>query len=407
MANPDVTVSPNMSLPIPDTTDPGPDYANNVNAALLTVDGHTHTGAPTDGKQLDLSKQTCAGDVQLEGNNLGTVRSVELQDNLANLTGSQDVNCLCVVNNVLGFNNSSGTFVPITGSVGANLTNFTAITVTTNKVILPSDTYNVINCNNASATITVTLPVAAAITPTAAGRLYIIRDIGGAAETYNITIQVSGGSGNTFAPSGATSRTIAVPDGYVLLYTDGVATWYIWGQTDYAGGEWVLFGGTSQLTIGASASLPIKGAATVASGGSLTTASGSSLDVQGGTTVSLDAPLGSSTLTALALDVNGVALKVTSGTSTYTANDLAGCPILHFTGSLTGPAQITLPSIVGAVWIVDWSAIGLSGNTLNITVGSASPKALATSGTGQYYTTPAADSVNIVICTAANTFVMK
>ena len=30
MPNPNVTVSPNMSLPVPDLTDPGPDYASNV-----------------------------------------------------------------------------------------------------------------------------------------------------------------------------------------------------------------------------------------------------------------------------------------------------------------------------------------------------------------------------------------
>jgi hypothetical protein len=186
-----------------------------------------------------------------------------------------------------------------------------------------------------------------------------------------------------------------------------VSLWYAWGETDYGNGDQVLFGGTSQLTIGASANLPIKGAATVQSGGSLTTASGSALDIQGGTVLSIDAGIASSTLTAVNYAVNSVALKVSSGTSTYTAVDLAGCPILHFTGTLTGTAQITLPSIIGAVWIVDWSAIILAGNTLNLTVGSASPVALATTGTGQYLTTPAAASVNIIICTAANKFVIK
>lgn len=404
MSNPYVTTSPNMALPIPLETDPGPDYAANVNASLLAIDGHTHTGAPTDGKQLDLSKQLCTGDVELNGNDLGTARSVELQNNPSNLTGTEDVNCLCVVNNVLGFNNSAGTFVPLTGALATLPTNFSAITVTTNYTIAPNSPYTLIECN-AGAPITVTLPVAAAITPSPIGRFFIIKDVSGAAQTNNITIIVTGASGNLFQPENAASRTIATNGGYAAIFTDGVSVWYLWGQTDFTNGEQLVLGGTSALSVGFSANIFLGGTLTVQpAGGNITVQSTGDLIIQAGANFSLDAPMRALT-TAVRQSIGAQALNSSGATTVALA--AYSCPIIGFTGTLTGNAEIDLPSVPGAIWLLDWSHVVLAGNNLTVKVGSSATKALATTGTAQYVTTPAADSCNFIICTAANTFVVK
>lgn len=404
MPNPNVTVSPAMSLPVPDLTDPGPDYATNCNASLNIIDGHTHTGAPTDGLQIDLSKMTTTGDVELSGHNLGTVRSVELENNLSNLTGSQDVNCICVVNSVLGFNNSSGTFIPLSGPLSALLLNMSALVVTTSATIAQNSPYNLIECNP-SAPMTLVLPVAAAITPSPFGRFFVVKDISGTAGTNNITVSVTGASADTFKPAGTTTRTIQSNGGYLFVFTDGISGWYVWGQTDFSGTEGMTFGGTSTLSFGNAATLALAGALNVQSGALATIQSGGSLLVSAAATFQVNAPVQSTVVTAYHYAVGTQALN-SSGT-TAAANSVYSCPIIHLTGTLTGTAEYDLPSVPGAVWVLDWSAVILGGNTLNVKVGTSAARSLAVTGTQQFGTTPALDSVNLIICPSANLFLIK
>jgi hypothetical protein len=419
MPNPNVTLSPEMSLPIPDLTDPGPDYANNVNAALLTIDGHTHTGAPTDGLQLDLSKMLCAGDPQLNDNNLGTVRSVELVNQPADLIGSQDVNCLCVVNNILGFNNSAGTFVPLIGAPAANFTNWSIVNVTTNHVILPTDTYNVIQVFG-SAPVTMTLPVAGAITPTAAGRLYLFKDISGAAATNPITIQVASGSGNVFAASGGTSVTIASNYGYMALYTDGASVWYVWSQNTYstgdilriesgaildvqAGGNVVLETG-SQITIqDANVIFQASNVSGTFAATALEVTSGY-LQVDAAVILGINAPITAESGNAVNLGVANVTIAAT-GTTVLTAAQY-NQPIINLSQSLSGNATVQLPNIPGAVFFLNCVGVTLNGHSLSVAVGTQTT-ALATTGTVNYGTTPSSFFGNWIIVTATNTFLVK
>jgi hypothetical protein len=234
-----VTVSPDMSLPIPTPSDPGPDYATNVNKCLEIIDGHTHTGAPTDGLQLDLAKQTVEGDVQLNDHNLGTVRSVELVSQPGNLTGTQDVNCIYVNEGVLGFNNASGTFIPLVGQLPATFFNWIVQAVSTNFTIPANATYNLLACTTTGGAITITLPAAATIVPTPQWRLFLIYDVGEDAGTHNIAIKTAGG--DTFASYGGNEFDIESNGGYIALITDGVSKWYAWDQNTYNGGETLAF----------------------------------------------------------------------------------------------------------------------------------------------------------------------
>ena len=424
---PNVIVSPNMSLPVPNLTDPGPDYATNVNASLDIVDGHTHTGAPTDGLQLDLSRQTCAGDVQLNDHNLGTSRSLEFVSQPGDLTGSQDVNCLCVVNNVLGFNNSVGTFLPLTGSSTAPITNFTPIAVTTNHVILPSDTYNVIDCNAASP-ITITLPAIGAITPNPIGRWFFIRDTSGAAATNPITIAVASASGNTFPTSGTTA-TISSNFGYMAFYTDGISFWYAWTQNAYGQGDVLNLRTGAVLNVDTGATVNVaSGAAVGLTAGSTLTAAGA-VGLTAGSTLTAAGAVGltaGSTLTAAGtatvtgaltidaaatLNINSVvrlgtaSIALTTGTVTLSTSQY-NSPILNFTGTLTGDVTVVFPNIVGAVWLLNCASLAVSGHTLSVQVG-ASALALETTGTVNYGTTPFNTFANWLIIPVSNAIILR
>ena len=397
---PTVNVSPNMSLPVPDLSDPGPDYANNVNASLDIIDGHTHTGAPSDGKQLDLSKQTTTGDVQLSDNNLGTTRSVEFVSQPGALVGSQDVNCLYVNSNTLGFNNSAGTFIPLTGPVSALVNNFNAITVTTSHVILATDTINLVDCNSPGGSITITLPRASTISPTAAGRFYIIHDIGGAAASHPITIQVQGGSGDTFASSGNTSIEINASYGYVGVYTDGVSLWMMWTQSVYNAGDALQINNGSISLVNGSVSSDSTTSWTLTAsqftqnGGSFTLGSGTTVTFNAAATLGLNATIAASTSDAVKFSVVNPTIA-TTGTTTLTTSQynspVINCGIITLGGDIT----IALPSKVGAMWYLITRDITLAGHVVNVTVGSSGGQGI--SGT--------AANIVLIVCYAANAFV--
>jgi len=234
------------TIPVAGVT-PGPNYAVNVSDALTVIQTHNHDGLD-DGSQIDISKQVISQDLQLDGYNIGTVRSLEMESQPSQLTGEGDVNCLYVNQNNLGFNNSNGVFVPITSgntlAIGAlTFTNFSVRTIVSSATILATDTYNCVDVN-ASGALTITLPIAGLISPIPAGRLFLIRDTNFTAGTNTITIQVTPASGNTFA-TGATSIEINNNGGYIGVYTDGVSKWFIWTQNVYSTSEIINYNGVT------------------------------------------------------------------------------------------------------------------------------------------------------------------
>lgn len=117
MAN--TTTSPNMNLPVPVVaTDPGPDWASNINACLSAIDSHDHStgkGVPVTPAGLSIN-----ADLPFSGNNLITARSVRFTSQASPLSGAgSDVGCIYESGVDLYFNDGSGNQVRITqgGSV--------------------------------------------------------------------------------------------------------------------------------------------------------------------------------------------------------------------------------------------------------------------------------------------------
>lgn len=266
-------VSPNLKMNVPNLTDPGPDYATNISNALLNnIDPHNHDGV-NGGVLINIAGQLIEGDLQLDGYNLGTTRTVEFNNQSGTLTGSQDVNCLYVNQNNLGFNDHNGTFHPLTGVNPAIFLNLIPQAVTTNFTILPNATYNSLQVNLSSPS-TITLPVAAAITPTSAGRCFFINDVANNLVTNPLTIMVAGASGNHiyFNSAIVTSITLDVNSQGIFIYTDGISNWFVlpFAKNSYGNGEvlTLLNGATLQAESGSLIDL-LSGSSEVVESGAL------------------------------------------------------------------------------------------------------------------------------------------
>lgn len=104
-------LSPNMSLPVPVTgVDPGPDYANNVNAGLGILDGHTH--AAGSGVLITPAAININADLSMAGNSLTVVESVNFQP----VTSLASTSRMYMIGVDLYFNDGSGNVIRITQS---------------------------------------------------------------------------------------------------------------------------------------------------------------------------------------------------------------------------------------------------------------------------------------------------
>ena len=100
--------SPNMNLPVPITgVDSGPDYANNIGACFLTVDGHNHTAGS--GVQISPAGLNINSDLTFQGNNATNLRTTRFTPQLSAIPNSgSDVGELYVVGNELYYNDVTG-----------------------------------------------------------------------------------------------------------------------------------------------------------------------------------------------------------------------------------------------------------------------------------------------------------
>lgn len=109
--------SANMNLPIPVTgQEIGPDYANDINACLMILDGHNHAAGA--GVQINPNGINLNSDLPFNVNNATLLRSVRFSPQVAVLAGATDLGCLYEVGVDLYYNDGSGNHVRITQSGG-------------------------------------------------------------------------------------------------------------------------------------------------------------------------------------------------------------------------------------------------------------------------------------------------
>lgn len=106
-----------MNLPIPvPGVDPGPDWANNINASLTLIDGHNHSAG--NGVQIVPSAININSDLSFGIQNATNLRSVNFAVQPMPLALGTDVGCLYVSGVDLYYNDELGNQVRITQSGG-------------------------------------------------------------------------------------------------------------------------------------------------------------------------------------------------------------------------------------------------------------------------------------------------
>lgn len=153
---PNTIPSPNMNLPVPVVgTDPGPDWANNVNASLSAIDSHNHSSGQ--GVQIGPAGMNINADLSFNGNNATTLRTSRYSSQSGTLSGSTDLDCTYVVNGDLYYNDGSGNQVRITqsGSVTGATGTITGLPSGTASASFSAGTFSFQSATNTPATMSV------------------------------------------------------------------------------------------------------------------------------------------------------------------------------------------------------------------------------------------------------------
>jgi microcystin-dependent protein len=132
----DTSITPNMNLVVPTVgEDPGPDWANNINADLGILDQHNHSAGQ--GVQITPSGLNINSDLPLNGNNLTLVNTTRFNNLLTSLAGTTpNLGVVYEAVNELYFNDGVGNVVQITkaGSVNATTSGISSGTATASFV---------------------------------------------------------------------------------------------------------------------------------------------------------------------------------------------------------------------------------------------------------------------------------
>lgn len=215
------TIEPNMNLTIPGVlSEPGPDYAVEVNADLVLIGSHDHTTGK--GVRVPVAGLNINADLPVNVNNLNNARSYRMNNSPNILNGGADINEIYTFNGNLYYNNSSGTPIKITNSSAVNSTNtfYSTKSVFADYTISTTETFVYYEVDSHLNTVNITLP-AASLVPS--GRFYFFKDIDGSASTNAITITANGFDNIDGAASIVLSRNYEI----ISLVCDGAQGWYL------------------------------------------------------------------------------------------------------------------------------------------------------------------------------------
>lgn len=211
----------NLTLPTVTVT-VGPNWANNINSALETIDAHDHSSGK--GVRITPAGLDINTNLDIDNNIFFNFQAVRFQQQTSALSGSSYTNSVYSLNGNLYWVNGAGTGVQLTsgGSIvssPASASTFEVTSVAADTVIGPSDTF-VYLAVDTSATRQITLPLASGVST---GRIYVVKDISGTAEANNITVVTQGSD----TLDGESSQVLNSNYGSWLILGNGTDEWYI------------------------------------------------------------------------------------------------------------------------------------------------------------------------------------
>ena len=231
MAETSTTTFMNLVLPTPGER-LGPTWATDINTALTRIDQHDHSSI---GKSLGVAALTIDADLDFSPGTSDFATTNKkysgFVNNVSALAAASFPASVYVAEGNLFYNNSTGSRIQLTDGAALSSTGVSAIqfakfadTLSSSSSTAP-DTINVSDnasyyvCDTSSTAVFVRLPSALGV---AAGRFFVIKDIGGAASTNNITVQVSG----TDTIDGASTHVIASNFGSATFISRGNSVAY-------------------------------------------------------------------------------------------------------------------------------------------------------------------------------------
>jgi hypothetical protein len=212
-----------MNLELPEVLQTlGPEWATEINAAFETVDEHDHSS----GKGVTIKTAGISINSDLTFNNYSAtnVKTLKFQNLTSTQTGVLNSTSTYAVSGDLYYTNSSGVAVQITDggslvSTPSAVESYGFTTATGSLVISPSDTFVVVAIDT-NAPRTITLPLASSVV---AGRIYILKDKTGLADSNNITVAIQGSDTIDLQ----SSLTVSSPFASTELVSDGVSNWLL------------------------------------------------------------------------------------------------------------------------------------------------------------------------------------
>lgn len=215
--------TPNMLLSLPTVSvTVGPDWANEVNAAFEVVDSHDHSSDK--GSRITPAGILINADLDVSNQIFYNFKAVKFQEQNTTLTGSTNANSLYSLSGDLYFTSGSGTAVQLTSggslaSTPGSASTFETVNIAANVTISASDTF-VYLIVDTSVSRTITLPLASSV---AAGRIYIVKDSSGNAESNGITVEIQGSD----TLDGTSSQVLTSNYGSWTIVGNGTDSWFI------------------------------------------------------------------------------------------------------------------------------------------------------------------------------------
>ena len=215
--------TPNMNLELPTVSVTiGPDWANQINTALESIDIHDHSSGK--GVKIPSSGLNINADVVFNDNMASSLKATKFEEQSAALTGASNTNAVHSVSGDLYFTNGSGIAIQLTsgGAIAAlpgAAQTFEYVDVAANVTIGPADSF-VFLSTDTTASRTITLPLANSV---ASGRIYIIKDKSSNSESFPISVATQGSD----TIDGASSASLSSNYESWTIVGDGSGAWYI------------------------------------------------------------------------------------------------------------------------------------------------------------------------------------
>lgn len=218
-----MAITPNMNLDLPTpTVTLGPTWATDLNTALTSIDEHDHSSGK--GVKITPAGLNINATLDIQSQSIINVNLTKYDDLSSPLTGASNARTTHVASGDLYFTNNAGTAVQITSggsvvTVPGSVETVDVQDVTSDLVIGAGDSFVYLTVDT-TATRQITLPLASSV---AEGRIYLIKDKSGNANTNNITIVTQGSD----TVDGSTSTLLTSNYSTSFIVGDGVSAWYI------------------------------------------------------------------------------------------------------------------------------------------------------------------------------------